>query len=602
MARSFWPSAECAASPQAERNTIFERAAAWAFPALLVFLLLRVALDAWWIAKFRHGYPLNVDEIGYLMISFGNTRALHDGGIAGLLWNAFPANQSQNAPLVPLVTVPIQVLFGADIFPSFFVQAPFLVLLGLATFGLVSKLSNPVLGLLGAIVVTTIPDLTDYGRSYFFSVPSAALFTAAACALVKSEGLTRRGWSLAWGVLLGLSTLTRAMMIALVPGQVLAATLAAALAATARSTRLLNLVFGSVLALLTAGVWYANSWPSVFDYLIGTGYGSRSTYYGISHSLFSWGYWSARLTNFVNGGFYLALGALVGVTLLIGTTLFLLSASRLARTGKWKCLPQNDVFIVFVIAVSGYLALSSSANQGVGFTHPILPLLVALCMATIARLRWHVLRVALASLFLLVSAFNLLMKADVAAAFSGTRMVQVPGFGTLIAVEGRGDVQRALSFDGNEVGPPTSPMPERQKQWMTLATDTMRFMRDFAAAHQQKPVIVFGASNAFFHTSLLRIAAWLNLGMSVDIGQLSAGVSGDSVAAYRAQIMEKRPNFVITVDRSPWEFPPHITREFMDEAIRSLGFTALASYRLPDGLETTVWWLDRAQGAAANEK
>ena len=278
---------------------------------------------------------------------------------------------------------------------------------------------------------------------------------------------------------------------------------------------------------------------------------------------------------------------------MIGAAVFLLSIKRLVRDSALTSLPQNGVWIVFVILAWSYLALSSSVNQGVGFTHPILPLLIAMCMVVISEIRWRPLRFTLVAAFVLVSAFNVVMKADVDKALSGTRFVQVPGLGTLVAMEGRGDVQRALSFDGNDVGPPTSPMPDRQKQWLVIGREITKWTRDFAVKHQQQPVIVFGSANPFFHTSLLRLAAWLHLGMSLDVGQIDAGVSGDSVAAYRAQLIEKRPNFLITTDRSPWEFPPFANQVFIEDAAHSLGFTQVASYRLPDGLETRIWWLDR---------
>jgi hypothetical protein len=185
------------------------------------------------------------------------------------------------------------------------------------------------------------------------------------------------------------------------------------------------------------------------------------------------------------------------------------------------------------------------------------------------------------------------MKADVILAFSGTRSFEVPGFGSLVAMEGRGDVQRALSLDGNDVGPPTLPMPDQQKKWLVLGRDVMAWISNFAAEHQRQPIIVFGSGNPFYHGSLLMLSAWLYLGMSIDVGQLDPAVSGDSVAAYRAQLSDKLPNFVITTDRSPWEFPPYATQAFVEDAARSLGFTKVAGFRLPDGLETRIWWLDR---------
>jgi len=116
----------------------------WPLGLLVVLLALRIGLDAWWLREFRYGFPMNTDEVGYLTIAFDDIQGLKTGGLAGL-WHAFLDNRSQ-APLVPLLAVPIQLVFGEKIFPSFFVQAPFLVLLAFATYGLASRLANPVLG------------------------------------------------------------------------------------------------------------------------------------------------------------------------------------------------------------------------------------------------------------------------------------------------------------------------------------------------------------------------------------------------------------------------------------------------------------------------
>ena len=101
---------------------------------------------------------------------------------------------------MPLLTVPTHLAFGAGIFQSFFVQAPFLAMLMLATYGLASRLASRPFGLLAAVVVACIPDITDWARTFAFAVPFAALFTASTYALVRSEGLSHRIWSLAWGV------------------------------------------------------------------------------------------------------------------------------------------------------------------------------------------------------------------------------------------------------------------------------------------------------------------------------------------------------------------------------------------------------------------
>ena len=37
----------------------------WPLALLAIFVAARIALDAWWLYEFRHGYPLNTDEAGY---------------------------------------------------------------------------------------------------------------------------------------------------------------------------------------------------------------------------------------------------------------------------------------------------------------------------------------------------------------------------------------------------------------------------------------------------------------------------------------------------------------------------------------------------------
>ena len=57
----------------------------WPLALLAIFVAARIALDAWWLYEFRHGYPLNTDETGYLTFALDNTQGLRNGGAAGLL-------------------------------------------------------------------------------------------------------------------------------------------------------------------------------------------------------------------------------------------------------------------------------------------------------------------------------------------------------------------------------------------------------------------------------------------------------------------------------------------------------------------------------------
>jgi dolichol-phosphate mannosyltransferase len=566
----------------------------WPLALLGVYVTMRIALDAWWLSQFRDGYPLNTDEVGYLTFALDDTQGLKSGGIAGL-WHAYLGNRLQ-APLVPLLTVPIHLVFGEEIFSSFFVQTPFLVLLAFTSYGLAARLASPSWGLLAALIVTSIPEMTDWARTFHFGVPAAALFTAAIYALVRAEGLADRGWALAWGLLLGLTLLSRTMMIALIPGLALAAMLTVVYGPTERKRRAVNFGLAMAVGFAIAATWYGRNWPIVAEYLLSYGYGDRSVYHGQAYPMLSWAYWTARLNTIING-FYLPLAVLVAATLVVGIAQVLLQTRETRRIGGALRLNlQNVVWICSVVVVSGYLALASSRNEGTGFALPLLPILVALAMAAAARLRSQAVRACLVAAFLLVSLFNVVMKADVAPAFSGSWSVPVPALGALRVIDGSGDIQRLLTYAGNDVGPPTARMPEVHKQWLALGREVVTWLDSFADRHQRQPIVVFASNDPFFNTNLIGLSARLHLRRRLWVGQLEPTRGGDNTEAYRVQLTDPRrgpPNLVVTTDPGPSEYKPSVTQARAENVARSLGFQQVGSFHLPDGRETRVWWLDR---------
>ena len=566
----------------------------WPFGLLTVLLALRIGLDAWWLWEFRYGYPLNTDEVGYLTIAFDDTQGLKTGGLGGL-WEAFLDNRSQ-APLVPLLTVPIHLVFGEHIFPSFFVQAPFLVLLTIATYGLASRLANPLLGLLAAVIVMSIPEMTDWARTFHFGMPSAALFTAGTYAIIRAEGFINSRWALTWGLLLGLTLLARTLTVALIPGQVLAAILVVAFASGDRKRRAVNFALALALGIAIAATWYAQNWQIVAEYLIGFGYGDRSAFYGQAYPLLSWARWTARLKTLIDRGFYLPLAALVAVSLAAGLITALLRV-RAVNGAALRAGRENGIWISVVVVLCGYLALSSSPNEGTGFALPLLPVLVALAMASLSRLKWRVGRISLIALFLVVSAFDVAMKADVIAELSGSMTATLPGLGHVRLIEGRGDIQRTLAYSGQDPGGSTSRIPEVNKQWLALGRGVAIWLDQFAADHHRRPHVVFGSKDPFYNTNLIELSARMSLGKRLGIAQLEPTLGGDNADAYRAQLIDlpghERPNLVVTTDPGPAEYKPFVSQPYVEAAARSLGFAQVTSFRLPDGRASRVWWLDR---------
>jgi 4-amino-4-deoxy-L-arabinose transferase-like glycosyltransferase len=190
------------------------QAARWALVVAGGCLLL-VALNVWWVATYRHGYPMDVDENGYTSIALIDYLSLKGAGLHA--WWEAVQNQTPNAPLLPAVTS-LAMTVKAGVLEGFGVLIGFLVLLIFAVYGIGERLAGPRLGALAALVVGTSEGAFLFTREYIFALPAAALLACAVFAVLRSDGMRRRRWALAAGAALGLMLQARTMAVAIVPG------------------------------------------------------------------------------------------------------------------------------------------------------------------------------------------------------------------------------------------------------------------------------------------------------------------------------------------------------------------------------------------------
>jgi len=87
--------------------------------------------------------------------------------------------------------------------------------------------------------------------------------------------------------------------------------------------------------------------------------------------------------------------------------------SRVAATGRRgsssaACFdePRGAKLVPAIVVVEGYLALTSSRNDGTGFVVPLLPPAIALVVVAALKVPWRAARTALIAAFVLVAAFN----------------------------------------------------------------------------------------------------------------------------------------------------------------------------------------------------
>jgi len=554
----------------------------WALVVLGAGLAL-LALDAWWLAANRHGFPLNIDEAAYTTIGLNDYFALRSGGLGGW-WDAVQS-QAPNAPLVPALASLLYVAKAGAI-EGFGVLGGFAVLLGLAIYGIGERLAGPRLGALAALVAISAPGVLAFAHVYVFALPSAALLACAVYALLRSEGLRRWPWALACGAALGLMLLARTMTVAFVPG-VLAA---AALTLLARERRQGELPRGlgglALLALAAAAVaalWYWRNLQPVLDYLTNFGYGEKSAEFGAQHSLLSWPRLSAVAQRMTAADLLAPLAALVLAGL---ATAAVATLGRLRRAGdrgaELRRLAAGDAAAVAVVVLCGYLALTSSRNAGFGFTLPLSVLVLPLAALALPRVRAAAVP-AIAALAL-VAVVNLAASTDLWSGLSRERELSVPGLSTLPWIGGG---NYALDDIRTQVPGPETRFAERDRGW--LRAD--KLLAAWLLREEGPPVVAFASRSRILNTNTVGLAAVLHFRRSIPMAQLVAD-DGDSVAAYVRRLTDPAyglPRVLVTMSSEAGDYEPQVTQARAETAAQRLGFLLVRTMTLPDGRLLRVW-------------
>jgi 4-amino-4-deoxy-L-arabinose transferase-like glycosyltransferase len=573
--------AVAAPADAATRAAMRARVTAVAVAAIVVVV---VALDVVWLVRFRRGYVTEWDESGYLQFSLSNFDALHDQGV----WTFAKTvgGRGTFGPLLPFVTSLAYPVVGRGIFGSLLVLPAFAAVLVVASFGLARRFVSAPWALVATLAVGTMPAVTDYTRLFHFALPATACMTAALWALVRSDGFRRSRWAIAFGCFVGFTLLSRTMTVAFVPAFALAAATQFLVKAPDLRARLRNLALAVAAAVVVAGPWYLANARSVYTLYLGTGYGEGATQFGRHYPIASWGYWTKELRLDLS---YLWLPLSAALALCFALAL----AYRFRRGGWVPALPQSrraaDVLALAVAVLAGYLALTSSRNEGTAFPLPLLPALAILGAVAAASVPRRPVRVALAAALVVLGVGNVLSKSGLVAPLATARSVSVPGLGRVVVTDGRGLIQREVQGDGYSVGPVTQPLPAMHRRWLPLAREVMGWSLRRAAQRGEPLEPMLGLDDRIFGNSRLILAAqlWFHRYQAVDY--LHAYTAGDTVASYRQQLTSPvRVNELITGE------PPRngstVTRRKAEAAGRSLGFVRVKSFSLPDGRKLWIWW------------
>jgi 4-amino-4-deoxy-L-arabinose transferase-like glycosyltransferase len=557
-------------------------------------VVVTVVIHVVWLVRFRHGYVTEWDESGYLQFALSNFDALHDQGpweFAKLV-----GNRGTFGPLLPAVTALAYPIVGRGVFGSLLVLPVFFAGLVFAAFGLARQLVSDSWAVVAAFTVAAIPAVTDYTRLFHFALPATACMTAALWALVRSEGLRRVGWVVAAGLFVALMLLSRTMTIAYIPGFALAAGALLLVETPDLRVRVRNLAIGASVVALVAGPWYLRNARSVYDSLVGTGYGENATVFGRHYPIASWGYWTKELRLDLS---YLGLPLAGALLLCFGGALWYILARRrrLTRPVRPRSVHASAVLALVLLVLEGYLALTSSRNEGTGFSLPWLPSLVVLAVVAAASIPARALRLALATVLALLSLAAFVSKSGWFEPLAKVRNASVPGLGSVMVSDGRGIIQREVAGGGYDIGPATHQLPAMHRGWLPLARAVDAWSIRRAKQRGEGLYLTLGLEDLIFGNSRLTLAAQLWFHRFLRVYYLRPYPDGDTVAAYRHELLSpNRVNALVIGDPSPVE-NPNITRSKVEAAARSLGFAPVKSFRMPDGRTIWMWWRDRPKKA-----
>ncbi|HET7590885.1 MAG TPA: glycosyltransferase family 39 protein [Solirubrobacterales bacterium] len=553
---------------------------------IAVACLLLAAMDAWWVVAHRHGYPLDVDESGYTTIGLNDYFGLKNGGLNGW-WEAFQ-NQTPNAPLLPAVTS-IALLLNPGILAGFIVLIGFVVLLVFASYGIGEQLAGPRLGALVALAVGTCAGAFTFTREYIFALPTAAFLACAVFALLRSDGLRSRGWSVACGACIGLMLLSRTMAVAFVPAILLAAVLVGLVRGGGDlKNRTINLVLLALAGAAVAAIWYWHNLNPVVDYLTNYGYGTQSQYYGAEHAVISW----YRIKDVANRMIITDLLAPLAVLALVG----LIAGAALLFKRLWQAgdrkreatrILGSDAITVLVVFVLGFGALMTSRNGGNGFTFPLAILLPALAVVAIRGARKAVV-IPVVAVVAAIGVLNVLASTDISESISDTRNVELPVFGSVPWVDGTPNAVDAMRV---QVPGPADRFDARDKGWQELDAELADLLLEPIGPGRTQPLVGMAARHRAMNTNSITLSALLRHHAGIPFVQLEAEPV-DTVPNYVNEI-RKSPagelTALITTSSEVEDFPPTVTQAKAEAAARKLGFQVIRRFKMPDGRQLRVW-------------
>lgn len=553
----------------------------WAHVVLLGLACLAfVALGARWMHEFRSPPLLDIDEAGYQVFALDDLAGWRAGGW-DQWWDAVLAPSIQ-APLLTASTVPFLTTFGVGGLVGLLAPLTYAGLTLAATWWLAREHGTAGTAWLAWSLCAAAPVLVVYSRHYSFGTAAAATTTLALAALARSRGLRSTPWALVTGVLLGLTALSRTMMLALLPGLALGMVVTV-LAGQDRRRRVVNLALTAVVGAAVAAPWYVRNGAAVLDYLTSFGYGSRSAEYGSDQSVLDPGSWQVMAQYAVD-----ELGVVLSVLLAAGSALLVWRFLRPARATDrrpGRRVLESPLLVPAVFLTWSVLVMVSSGNKGTGFLAPLVPAACVLAALGIRRavagVRVPLVVVAVATLVVTTLAF-----ADARSPLADRRTVDLPVLGSSLLLDGGGRTDVIVRASRPAVEDETPAMPPAEQDAWVRATREMA--RRLDAAGGTSTLTAFGFRHDLVHANATQLAQLTAGRPHLWLDQISPP-SAEDPSTVRTWLDGIGACLLVTAPGTAFEIEPAIDQEVVAAGARAAGFRRESSWRLPDGRPVLLW-------------
>jgi 4-amino-4-deoxy-L-arabinose transferase-like glycosyltransferase len=589
----------------------------WA--SLLAVVAVLCVANTWWLDSYRSGLPFNIDEAGYLAesIRFGHAIRAGSGSQFGAVWEA----PNSIGPLLPLVAGFVHALTGAGPWALLAVEQIFYALTVVGSFLLGRIFMRPSRALLSAVVVASLPGLFDAGRIFYLAEPAAALMVLLLAIQFVAVPFDSLKLSLLWGLILGLTTMTRTMILALLLAPVLVAIVQLVVAGLNRR-RIVNIGLALLLGAVTSGLWYFYTLSAVLSYLTNYGYGSQSDAYGDHHSITSFAWWTHRLSDIVNQEIYFPVLCVLVIVSVIAIIKFAANIRRPPPSSTtasnyispaWYASPKISLLAIVII---DYLVLSSSRNTGSYFELPLAPLVVILFFSALPGVLGRPVTALVAAASVIAATLNVADQFNLvpgsthhtSVALAGTQVTLFNASTGALA----GPKVRKASLGGtfwNDCGGATVTCfyglsndisGSYIDSWKSASATVVDLSYSLTHQHGREPVLFFAYQGPLLNTNTVSLAAAENA-LNLPIGALvpTARLKNVSLVTQLEAPAYGQPNLVIA------GVPPSLGSSLagpgssasdlraVDELLEQQGFTEVYIMDLPSAQPLAFWWKDR---------